>query len=69
MQLLTPSFGPLFYILSLLVSGGLFFGLRRLFRRQFAAESTVLLATVVAAVVLTPVVLLAILWLYALVRR
>lgn len=69
MALISPSFGPLFYVLSLLVSGGLFFGLRRLFRRQFAAESTVLLATVVAAVLLTPVVLLAILWLYDLARR
>lgn len=69
MQLLTPSFGPLFYILSLLVSGGLFFGFRRLFRGWLASEGAVLLATVVAAVVLTPVVLLALLWLYALGRR
>lgn len=69
MALISPTFGPLFYLLSLLVSGGLFFGLRRFFRQRLAAESTVLLATVLSAVVLTPVVLLALLWLYVLVRR
>lgn len=68
MPLLTPEFGTAFYVLSLLISGGLFFLFRRLFRRYFAREATVLLATVLAAVVATPLVLLAVLWLVALAR-
>lgn len=68
MEIISPAFGPAFYILTLAISGGLFFLYRRLFRARLAAESTALLATVLAAVVSTPLVLLALLWLASLLR-
>ncbi|MGI4835869.1 MAG: hypothetical protein ACRYFK_20640 [Janthinobacterium lividum] len=59
MQLISPQFGTAFYGLSLLVSGGLFFWLRRLFRRRLASEAAVLAATVLASVLAMPFVVLA----------
>jgi phosphoglycerol transferase MdoB-like AlkP superfamily enzyme len=67
MQLVKPEFGIAFYVVSLVVSGLLFFGWRRLFRRVFRAESWVVLATAMAAIITTPLVLLALLWLLRLV--
>ncbi len=54
-----PAFGIGFYAVSLVVSGLLFFGWRRLFR----AEAWVVIATAMAAIVTTPLVLLALFWL------
>lgn len=62
MEIVSPEFGTAFYVLSLLVSGGLFFVFRRLFRRVLASETSALVATVLAAVVATPLVLLLVLW-------
>ena len=58
-----PAFGIGFYVTSLIVSGLLFFGWRRLFRRVFRAESGVVIATAMAAIITTPLVLLALFWL------
>lgn len=58
-----PAFGIGFYVASLVVSGLLFFGWRRLFRRVFRAESGVVIATSMAAIITTPLVLLALFWL------
>lgn len=58
-----PAFGIGFYAVSLVVSGLLFFGWRRLFRRVFRAEAWVVIATAMAAIVTTPLVLLALFWL------
>ena len=69
MQLVSPEFGTAFYVLSLLVSGGLFFGFRRLYRRRLASEAAVLAATVFSAVLVTPIVLLVLAWLFHLVTR
>ena len=63
MELVKPEFGIWFYVVSLVVSGLLFFGWRRLFRRVFRAEGVVVLATAMAAIITTPLVLLALLWL------
>lgn len=63
MELISPEYGTTFYVLTLVVSGGLFFLYRRFFRARLATESAALLATVLAAVVSTPLVLLALLWL------
>ncbi len=54
-----------FYVLSIVISGGLFLLWRRLFRRLFTSESTVVIATAMAAIITTPIVLLAVLWLVA----
>jgi hypothetical protein len=62
MQLVKPEFGIWFYVVSVVVSGLLFFGWRRLFRRLFRAEAVVVIATAMAAIITTPVVLLALLW-------
>ena len=62
MKMIAPEYGTAFYVLSLVVSGGLFFLYRRFFRARLATESAALLATVLAAVVSTPIVLLALLW-------
>jgi len=61
MELVKPA-GIWFYAVSLLVSGLLFFGWRRLFRRVFKAEAIVVIATAMAAIITTPLVLLALLW-------
>ncbi|MDJ0364102.1 hypothetical protein QMK33_02975 [Hymenobacter sp. H14-R3] len=63
MELAKTGFGVGFYVVSLLVSGVLFFGWRRLFRRVFRAEGVVVIATAMAAIVTTPLVLLVLLWL------
>ncbi|RZK87382.1 MAG: hypothetical protein EOO62_39335 [Hymenobacter sp.] len=62
MQLEKSEFGIGFYLVSVLVSGLLFFAWRRLFRRVFRAEGVVVIATAMAAIITTPVVLLALLW-------
>jgi hypothetical protein len=62
MEVVKPEFGIWFYVLSLVVSGLLFFGWRRLFRRVFKAEALVVIATSMAAIITTPLVLLALLW-------
>lgn len=62
MELVKPEFGIWFYVVSVVVSGLLFFGWRRLFRRVFRAEALVVVATAMAAIITTPVVLLALLW-------
>ena len=58
-----PAFGIGFYVVSLVVSGLLFFGWRRVFRRVFRTESWVVIATAMAAIITTPLVLLALFWL------
>jgi hypothetical protein len=62
MEVVKPEFGIWFYVVSLVVSGLLFFGWRRLFRRVFKAEAIVVIATAMAAIITTPLVLLALLW-------
>ena len=69
MELVKTGFGIGFYVVSLLVSALLFFGWRRLFRRVFRAESWVVIATSIAAIITTPMVLLALLWLLALLKK
>lgn len=69
MELAKTGFGIGFYVVSLVVSGVLFFGWRRLFRRVFRAESWVVITTAMAAIITTPVVLLALLWLLALLKK
>jgi len=64
-----PAFGIGFYAVSLVVSGLLFFGWRRLFRRVFRTESWVVIATAMAAIITTPVVLLTLLWLMRFLNR
>ncbi|RZL15798.1 MAG: hypothetical protein EOO62_02995 [Hymenobacter sp.] len=59
-----PVFGTGFMVVSLVVSGLLFFVWRRLFRRFFRAEAAVVIATAMAAIITTPLVLLALLWLW-----
>ncbi|AMR26752.1 hypothetical protein A0257_06260 [Hymenobacter psoromatis] len=61
MEIAKTGFGIGFYVVSLVVSGVLFFGWRRLFRRVFRTEYWVVLATAMAAIITTPVVLLALL--------
>ena len=58
-----------FSALSLVVSGGLFFVWRRLFRRFFRSEAVVLIGTAMAAIIMTPVIMLGVLWLWALVTK
>ena len=62
MEVVKPEFGIWFYVASLVVSGLLFFGWRRLFRRIFKAEALVVIATAMAAIITTPLVLLVLLW-------
>jgi hypothetical protein len=64
MDLIQPS-GIGFYVLSMVISGGLFLLWRRLFRRVFTSEAVVVIATAMAAIITTPIVLLAVLWLVA----
>jgi hypothetical protein len=59
-----PVFGTGFLVVSLVVSGVLFFLWRRLFRRLFQSEAVVVIATAMAAIVTTPLVLLGLLWLW-----
>lgn len=59
-----PVFGTGFLVVSLVVSGVLFFLWRRLFRRVFRAEAGVVIATAMAAIITTPLVLIALLWLW-----
>jgi hypothetical protein len=54
-----------FYVLSIVISGGLFLLWRRLFRRLFTSESAIVIATAMTAIITTPIVLLAVLWLVA----
>ncbi|GEM_PF-1732293 len=63
MELAKSEFGLGFYVASLVVSGLLFFGWRRLFRRVLRTEAWVVIATAMAAIITTPVVLLVLLWL------
>ncbi len=69
MELAKTGFGIGFYVVSLVVSGVLFFGWRRLFRRVFRTEYWVVIATAMAAIITTPVVLLVLLWLLALLKK
>jgi hypothetical protein len=59
-----PVFGTGFMVVSLVVSGVLFFLWRRLFRRLFRSEAGVVIATAMAAIITTPLVLVALLWLW-----
>ncbi|GAA4504604.1 hypothetical protein GCM10023172_31070 [Hymenobacter ginsengisoli] len=63
MEIVKADFGIGFYVVSILVSGLLFFAWRRLWRRVFRSEAVVVIATSIAAIITTPVVLLALLWL------
>jgi hypothetical protein len=58
-----------FSVLSLVVSGGLFFLWRRLFRRFFRSEAVVLIGTAMAAIIMTPIIMLGTLWLWALITK
>ena len=69
MEIVTPVFGTGFYVVSLVVSGALFFLWRRLFRRLFASEAVVVIATAMAAIITTPMVLLALFWLWAMLAK
>jgi hypothetical protein len=64
MELVQPS-GIGFYVLSIVISGGLFLLWRRMFRRLFTSEAAVVIATAMAAIITTPIVLLGVLWLVA----
>ncbi|QKG56894.1 hypothetical protein GKZ68_09805 [Hymenobacter sp. BRD128] len=66
---LKPELGLGFYVVSVVVSGLLFFGWRRLFRRVFRAEAGVVVATAMAAIITTPMVLLALLWVLTLLKK
>jgi hypothetical protein len=68
MELIQPS-GIGFYVLSIVISGGLFLLWRRLFRRLFTSEAVVVIATAMAAIITTPIVLLAVFWLVAQLHR
>ena len=63
MEIAKPAFGIGFYVLSIVISGALFFGWRRLFRRFLKSEAVIVIATAMAAIITTPMVLLALLWL------
>ena len=65
MEIVQPVFGTGFYVVSLVVSGVLFFLWRRLFRRLFRSEAVVVIATAMAVIITTPIVLLALFWLWA----
>ncbi len=65
MEIVQPVFGTGFYVVSLVVSGVLFFLWRRLFRRLFSSEAVVVIATAMAAIITTPIVLLALFYLWA----
>ena len=64
MELIQPS-GIGFYVLSIIISGGLFLLWRRLFRRFLKSEAVIVIATAMAAIITTPIVLLALFWLWA----
>ncbi len=65
MEVVTPALGPVGTVLSLVISGVLFLLWRRLFRRLFRAESVVVIATAMVSIIMTPIILLALLWLWA----
>lgn len=70
MELVSVEFGSVWFsVLSLVVSGGLFLLWRRLFRRFFRSEAVVLIGTAMAAIIMTPVVMLGVLWLWALATK
>jgi len=69
MEIVQPVFGAGFYVMSLVVSGVLFFLWRRLFRRLFSSEAVVVIATAMAAIITTPMVLLALFWLWAILTK
>ena len=69
MEIVQPVFGTGFYVMSLVVSGALFFLWRRLFRRLFRSEAVVVIATAMAAIITTPMVLLGLFWLFALLNQ
>lgn len=69
MEAVTPALGPAGTILSVIVSGVLFLLWRRLFRRLFQSEAVVVIATAVVSIILTPVILLALLWLWGLLTK
>lgn len=62
MEIVKPEFGIGFYVLSIAVSGMLFFLWRRLFRKKFTSEAVIVIGTAIASIITTPIVLLAILW-------
>jgi len=64
-----PVFGTGFILVSLVVSGGLFFLWRRLFWRLLRSEAAVVIATAMAAIITTPLVLIGLLWLWNLVAH
>jgi hypothetical protein len=63
MEIVKPEFGAGFYVLSIVVSGVLFFLWRRLFRKKLTSEAAIVISTAIASIITTPIVLLAILWL------
>lgn len=70
MELVSVEFGSVWFsVLSLVVSGGLFLLWRWLFRRFFRSEAVVLIGTAMAAIIMTPVVMLGVLWLWALATK
>ncbi|RYE89078.1 MAG: hypothetical protein EOO37_05650 [Cytophagaceae bacterium] len=70
MNLVSVEFGSVWFsVLSLVVSGGLFLLWRRLLRRFFRSETVVLIGTAMAAIIMTPVVMLGLLWLWALLKQ
>lgn len=69
MEVVTPALGPVGTVLSLVISGVLFLLWRRLFRRLFRAESVVIIATAMVSIIMTPIILLALLWLWALLTK
>jgi hypothetical protein len=69
MAIVTPEFGLAGTILSLVVSGLLFLLWRRLFRRFFRSETLVVIATAVVSIIMTPIILLVLLWLWALLTK
>ncbi len=69
MEVVAPALGPVGTVLSLVISGVLFLLWRRLFRRLFRAESVVIIATAMVSIIMTPIILLALLWLWALLTK
>ncbi len=69
MAIVTPEFGLAGTILSLVVSGLLFLLWRRLFRRFFRSKTLVVIATAVVSIIMTPIILLVLLWLWALLTK
>ncbi|RYY19237.1 MAG: hypothetical protein EOO36_06210 [Cytophagaceae bacterium] len=69
METVTPVVNIGFTILSLVVSGVLFLLWRRLFRRLFSSETVVVIATAMASIIMTPIILLVVMWAWALLTK